>query len=317
MVPFDTDPHSWSCTIRHAACAHLARGASHSESNRERHSTAGTTARKIPLRSPCFILKHPRTQDALHPGETETVPYRGHRIAPPSVPGLFEALLPQIPSHVVGVIYMPQKISGIDADSKRPPAMALAKGASPPPSYVYRRGHLYSATGVTSSNDQATYELIGSLRITNEISRIMRNKLKRKYDVDVPLDITGRMPGISPAGETVKLTNSRFAIDRLRRPRWYPYPRGTSSCPPPRLLDSSGRSSSSFSSRSPDPRYQNHASILRVFVGRRLQSLSRAERAASESSVSSDQLLVASFVGDRYTSLMLLNVQLRVFERLR
>lgn len=58
----------------------------------------------------------------------ETVPYQGHRVVPPSVPGLFEALLPEISFHVVGVTYMPQKISGIDADSKLPPATTSAKG---------------------------------------------------------------------------------------------------------------------------------------------------------------------------------------------
>jgi len=98
------------------------------------------TRQGIPSRSPCFILEHPRTH--AQPEETETVPYRGHKVVPPSAAGLLEALLPQIPSHAVGVIYMPQKISGIDADSKRPLSMALAKGAT----YVSRRRHLCSAT---------------------------------------------------------------------------------------------------------------------------------------------------------------------------
>jgi len=141
-VSFDgTDRHSWCCTIRHGACAQLARGPSNSDKNSERHSAAGiTTQGKVPSRSPCFILEHPRTH--AHPGETETVAYQGHKVVPPSAAGLLEALLPQILSHAVRVIYMPRKISGIDADSKRPLAMALAKGAS----YVSRRRHLCSAT---------------------------------------------------------------------------------------------------------------------------------------------------------------------------
>jgi len=100
---------------------------SHVEQATRTRIQSDTTRGKVASRSPCFISEHPRTR--VHPEETETIPYRGHRVVPPSVAGLSEGLLPEIPSHAVGVIYMPQKISGIDADSKRPLAMALAKGA--------------------------------------------------------------------------------------------------------------------------------------------------------------------------------------------
>lgn len=67
---------------------------------------------------------------------------------------------------------------------------------------------------------------------------------------------------------------------------------------------SSRSSSSSFPSSSPDPRYQNHASILRTFVGLRLLFSFRGH-SPSDLNESQDQLLDTSFIGDKCTSLML------------
>lgn len=152
---------------------------------------------------------------------------------------------------------------------------------------VPRRGHLCSADDIVSFAIAFFAE--------NGISRIMR-KLKRKY---VAFGSTWRMPGFPAGDDEVNRSEPR----RPRRPRGYPYPRNLSSCQPS-SSSTSGRSSSGSSSNSPDPRYQNHASILRVFVSLRWL-FSFHVHSTCGLNESENQLLHASFVGERYVFLIL------------
>jgi hypothetical protein len=163
---------------------------------------------------------------------------------------------------------------------------------------MYRAADIYVPRRTCDVSDDVARCRVGALRMKSHDDARARTEVRRPS----PARHHRTHAGDSSPDEMAKLRDSSFAIERLGRPREYPCSgRSVPSCSPSARLQDALLLAFRRVRRIRATRIMLPSSSTPFIILRTSPGVQRVRTRAR----SSDQLLAASFVGDRHTSLML------------